>query len=519
MIFILLILLLALTFIVRAYPRFVLPKAIASDTYFHLYLANLIRQNRGICPKRDSRFLLNGECNYPFFYHTILAMFGKKGLFFAERFSSAFFDVINNLILFTIGYYYYISVGVPEICALLPVLTYSVLPVLIKTGDEPRVQNGSSRVLAQTLYLLHMCGIFMYTLNPEIHFLILSVITASFIFFTTVFGIQVLLFFGIIISIFFPWYPLIIVSAFAVSLVSTLGRSWSILKTNFMHSVFLFKSKLYFQKLSPKTDVLNYLRFVKKLFILLFTGKFKSFLHELYFNQTPIHFLISSFHFFIVVFFFFEFEKNSMLLLWLICSIILFLLTKIPHIRFLGKAERYFEFGFAPALILSFSLLYQFNNLWPLYLIYLTWCITGIWFYNREFITNQKMNDTEFEETEKALKNFNDNYEQGTIWTVHPFLYKYMFFTKFPILGYFAGTINKKISSEAEIADMTGNYPYPSFHLKDVIETYQIKYIVTNPQYFKNYLTTGNIDLKLIPEMILEIENPSVVVYKIKRTI
>ncbi|MBK9193312.1 MAG: hypothetical protein IPM77_18480 [Crocinitomicaceae bacterium] len=401
MIFILLSLILILTFIVRAYPRFILPHAIASDTFFHLYFAQLIRKNKGICPKTDTRFLLNGECNYPFFYHTLLAAFGNRGLFFAERYSSAFFDVLNNLLVFAIGYNYFLSAGIPVINSLFPVLIYSLLPVLIKTGDEPRVQNGSSRVLAQTLYLLHMYSLFMYMGNTELSYLIISAVSASFIFFTTVFGIQVLLFFGIIISIFYPWYLFIIISAFAMSLILTFGKTWNILKTNFMHSVFLFKSKLYYQKLSPKTDVVNYLRFIKKLIVLFFAGKIKSFLHEFYFNQTPIHFLVTSFHFFLVIFFFFEFEASGLLLIWLICSITLFFLTKIPHLRFIGKAERYFEFGFAPALILSVSLLYRFNDLWPFFTVYLIWCVTGILLYNQEYIKSQKINDVEFGPTEK----------------------------------------------------------------------------------------------------------------------
>lgn len=519
MIFLLLSLLLILTFIVRAYPRFILPRAIASDTFFHLYLAQLIRKNKGICPKEDPRFLLNGECNYPFFYHTLLAAFGNRGLFFAERFSSAFFDVLNNLLVFAIAYNYFQSAGIPVHNSLFPVLIYSLLPVLIKTGDEPRVQNGSSRVLAQTLYLLHMYSLFIYLENTEFPYLLLCTVSASFIFFTTVFGIQVLLFFGIMISVFYPWYLLVLLSAFTISLILTFGKTWNILKTNFMHSVFLFKSKLYYQKLSPKTDVVNYLRFIKKLIIFFFKGQFRSLVHEFYFNQTPIHFLITSFHFFLIIFFFTKFQTSGLLLIWLICSITLFFLTKIPHLRFIGKAERYFEFGFAPALILCVSLLYKFDYLWPLFALYLLWCITGVFLYNNEFIKSQKINDFEFEPTENTLRQFNDTFDSGTIWTVHPFLYKYMFFTKFPVLGYFAGTINKKISSEEEISDMTGNYPYPSFNLRHILEHYNVKYIITNPLYFKNYLSAGNIDLNSVPEIKLVSENSSVVIYKIEKTI
>ncbi|MBK9193311.1 MAG: hypothetical protein IPM77_18475 [Crocinitomicaceae bacterium] len=94
-----------------------------------------------------------------------------------------------------------------------------------------------------------------------------------------------------------------------------------------------------------------------------------------------------------------------------------------------------------------------------------------------------------------------------------------MFFTKFPVLGYFAGTINKKKSREEEISDMTGNYPYPSFNLKHILEHYNVKYIITNPLYFNNYLTAGNIDLNSITEIKLISENSSVVIYKIEKSI
>lgn len=494
MILLLLSVILLLTFFLRAYPRIILPYAIASDTYFHLYLTQSIIENKGKYKKKDPRFLLNSECNYPYFYHWLLSLFGKKNILFAERYSSAFFDTINCLIVYLFSYDTFNNKQFNEIFSLLPSLIYCIHPVLFKSGDEPRVHNGSSRVLAQTIYLMHVLGFYFFISNNSVLGAVLSICSASFIFFTSVFGIQVLLFFSLIFVFVFPIYPLLIILSFLLSIVITKGRTWQILKINYEHSVFLYKSKLYYQKFSLLTDFKNFLKVLLNLLKDLFSFKIKKFIKDLYTSKSSVYRNILGFHTFLIILNFQYFNQHRFLYLWMVSSVIFFILTKVPNFRFIGKAERYLEFAICPSFIL-FSIFFVEHNI-SVYLIavYALFGLIGIYFYNKEFIELYKAENSDFKEVQIVFEKFNTSQLSGVIWTMHPFSYKLMFFSVFPILGYFAGTVNKQHSSEEELDDMMGNYPYPSYDLFNIIEKYSVEYIIITKTYLHGYLEKAGIN-------------------------
>jgi len=515
MIYLFISLILLLTFFLRAYPRIILPNAIASDTYFHLYLTKKIIANKLKYPKKDDRFLLNSECNYPFFYHWLLALFGEKKLYVSERHSSAIFDTINNLIVFFFSISVFHNNQLNEFYCLIPSLIYCFHPALIKSGDEPRVHNGSSRVLAQTLYLVHIYGLYLFISTNSMYALTFSIFAAAFIFFTTVFGIQVILFFQLILVFVIPYYPLVVLASFLLSLLITWGRSWSILKINFQHSAFLFKSKLYYQKLSLRTDLKIYIKAVLSFLNYLASLKILKLVHNFYFSTSHLHRLLFSFNTFLIIFYWSYFEKYTFLYIWILASIVLFLLTKIPILRFAGKAERYLEFGIVPSFILISVCISENPKLIFMLIPFTLFGLIGVYKYNKEFIDNYTKENSEFVETKEIFEAFNAKNKAGIIWTLHPFLYRLMFYSKFPILGYFAGTINKKKSSEAELADIMGNYPYPSYDLFTVTNKYKVDYIITKKQYLNQYLETAKINYgELLTHFEVVEENASLIFLK-----
>lgn len=491
---------LLLTFFLRAYPRIILPHSVTGDSYFHLYLIRLIIKNKRRSPREDKRYVLNSECNYPYFYHWLMALLGEKRMFFTERYSSSFFDTVNCFLMYLLAQCVFVQHDLSDNYALIVSLLYAVQPILFKTGDEPRIHNGSSRVFVQALFLAHMIGAYWYLNFHSLTGLSLSVISATFIFFTAAFGFQVLLFFTPVIAVFFPFYLFITVLSLLLSIVVTRGRSWELIAAKYSHLIYLYKSKMYYQRLSLWTDVKVFIKSCFGLAKLLFTFQIGSFFRKSYLNHSPIMRNLLGFHMFIILLNVEYYSRFKFLYVWMLTAFLLFLITKLPGLRIIGKAERYLEYAVYPSLILCVLFLSQFSFAVWLIFPYLVFCLIGIYVYNKEYIDGHKIENNDFEATKELFENFNSQNKEGIIWTLHPFLYKPMFFTKFPILGYYAGTINYEKVPKREIEDMLGNYPYPSFDFFKVLSRYEVSYIITAKSYLNHYLKKAGATEKELEE-------------------
>lgn len=488
-----LIFILILAFVLRSIPRIILPYGIASDSYFHLYLTKSIIQHRMHCPKKDERFLLNTLCTYPYLHHYFLALFGQKKILTGERYSSQFYDTINTLLVFVLTNLSTSEFFLLNSAGLIPAFIYAISPVFFRFGDEPRVYNGSSRVMAQTIYLLHIAGLLLLQSNSIWTGSIIILITAAMIFNTTKFGIQVLLLFGIFFSVLNYWYGILVVGGFLLSVIISVGRTYKVLEIHIQHLIFLFKSKLYYRKFSPKTDLKKFLSTMNRQVSFLVKFNFRAFLNDFFLNLDPIHNLIVGFHVILLSTLTFSTQKNPVLFYFILGSLFAFLLTKLPRFRFLGKAERYLEFALAPAIILVFNRDWNSPLMIALLLLYIIFCICGIIIYELDFIKKYRGENDEFIKISEAFKLFNSTNTRGIVWTLNQHFHKPIFFTDFPILGYYAGTINKQKSTQKELDDMMQNYPYPSYDLMRIVEEYNIRYIITLKINLSNYLKLAQI--------------------------
>jgi hypothetical protein len=503
--FILIFIILLAAFFLRAYPRILLPFAIASDTYFHLYMIKSIHENKGKYLKKDSRFLLNSECNYPYFYHWLLSLFGEPAYYFAERYSSAFFDSANCLIVYFFSFTLCSQNQINTSFAFAPTLIYAIHPALFRNGNEPRVYNGSSRVLGQTLHLLHMFGAFLFYTQHSLPGLCIAIISASLIFITTTFGVQVLFFFSLIFAFLYPSYPLFILASFLISLLLSRGRAGAIFKVNFEHYLFQFKNKIYYKRNYVLGHIrLQLLEFLRS-FKLLISLNFKGFIRNFYMNTSPIQINLLGFHSFFIVFYWTHVAEYKFLYFWIVAGVFAFLFTKIPTFKFLGKPERYLEFALFPTFFLATVAGTEHSFFIYLAGPYFLFCLLGIYFYQKDFIDKYKIENDDFFKTQKMFSEFNTTSREGIIWALNIFSHKEMFFSTFPILGYYSGAINMKISSRDELDDLTGNHPFPSFELFRIIEKYRINYIITEKSYLREYLKKAKLDPKILQEKLTEI--------------
>lgn len=498
------IILFILCFIVRAWPRILLPHAIASDGFFHLYYSHLIRKNKFRVPAIDERFLLNKNVDYPYFYHWLMSFPGTNARLFLERFVSAICDSLSCIILYLITNY----VLKNEEVSLIVCILFIVAPSLFKNSDEPRVYHGSTRVFAQLLYFVFMFG-WILSMNGNFIGIVISIFSGSLIYITTKFGIQTLLFFGIIISVFYPFHFLLIIVAFVLSIVLTQARSLKTLKLHFLHSRFLFKSNLFFQAFNFKRDISELYYALIAPLKALGEMNISKLLKTLFSPESSILKNFIAFHPYLILVNYKLAVSNPAFYVWACAGVMVFLLTKIPKLRFLGKPERYLEFSLPPVLILFYI---GFLSLFPTYLLvfYLLMSLIFSFYYSTEFIQHNKAFNNSFLSDKIFFEKFNSVAEKGIIWTLHPFMYKPMYFTNFPILGYFGGTIDSQKQTAEEKKDIIDNYPFPSKELFSVVAKYGISYLITEKKYFFQYLKYSDIpysDVLSRSSMIMENEN------------
>lgn len=507
-----LVILLIAAFFLRAFPRIVLPYGIASDSYFHLNLVKILINHKLRYPKRDERFLLNPLCTYPYLHHLLSAVFGSKGIYLTERFSSAFYDTCNTLIVYVMTSMLCEDLVLPWYCASIATGFYALHPILFKFGDEPRVYNGTSRVLAQTIYFAHCLGLYYYHSGFEIAGIILTLITGALLFNITKFGIQVILFFGIFFSILFPLYLPIVFTSFFLSVILSRGRTWGVLYIHIQHLIFLVKTNLYYRKFSPLTDLKKYLAFVKMELKFIFQFKLREFFNEFFQNQDPIHNLVIGYHSLLVIFTWPWFKEAPFFYIWMLAGICFFLLTKTPYLRFIGKAERYLEFALIPSFIICACWLVKLD-LMILLIPYALFCLTGILVNGLGYIKRYRSEHQEFNEINRAFEKFNLEQKPGVIWTLNQHFHKPVFFTHFPILGYFAGTVNQHKSPKKEIDDMMKHYPYPDYDLFRILREYQVKYIITLKANFEKYLHSAQINQVDIEENLEKIGETQTLIF------
>ncbi|MBK9801173.1 MAG: hypothetical protein IPP56_16115 [Bacteroidetes bacterium] len=106
---ILLLLILVFCFALRAYPRVRLKYGIASDSFFHLKHAADIRADHMQVFYELKNSVIKIVYSYPYLYHWLLALFSDRTRPWAERFTGAFFDTFNVLIIYVFTRWYLIE--------------------------------------------------------------------------------------------------------------------------------------------------------------------------------------------------------------------------------------------------------------------------------------------------------------------------------------------------------------------------------------------------------------------------
>lgn len=494
---ILLICIIAVTgFIIRFLPRLFRPNAIVSDTYFHLYRAQAIRDAGFRLTKTLPRVVLPHENTYPFLYHYLLALFPEKTRMWAERMTGAFFDTISVVMVYLFSSWLIRHISEAQAFAQLPVyvtLCFAFSPALLRIGSGPRAYNGSPRTMGQTLYLAHIFSAFVALETGSIAMAAAGVVTGALLIVTAKFAVQVLVFFGVFFSIFItPMYAGYLALCFFVSMVITGGAAFNVLKGQIRHSVNYVKnvqSIFLYPHVITFRDYLARCLSVPYNFLKLHPAKAIGWFYS---ENYPVHLLLFVFpQFFAIIFILPDYQNIGTgvqtLIIWSLGGICWFVLTKLRILMFLGEGERYLEYALYPSFFLA---IYLLPNYQTVIYIWIGYSLISVIYYNYSYLNQYRKADENYYITDACLNSLAFD-RDAVVWPIGSHHFEALYHTKNMILTH-GVNIDENVLSFDEFKLSYGNYPYPSEDWREIIKKYDVKFIYTGrtamAHYYKNIL-------------------------------
>jgi hypothetical protein len=477
-----------LCFFIRAYPRIKLKNVYASDTYFHLYCAKVIRDNKFKIPQTLPRILLPHKYTYPYLYHYILARFSESVRLIVERFTGATSDTLILIVS-----YIYTKVIIDEGAYalsftdhLLIGILFSLSPALLRIGSGPRAYNGTPRTVGQFLYVVHAFSYYAYLKNHSSIELLTCIVSGSLIILTGKFSTQVMLFVGIGFSLFISsTYVYIFAGSFLLSIILSNNKSLRILKGQLEHTILYAK---YFQSVFLYPHVRTFNEYRKSFVIMWNQSTKKEFIEWFLVNERyPVHLLITVFpHLVITLVLILGIDKltafDKYLFIWIAGGLIMFVATKIRLLLFLGEGERYLEYSVYPSLYLfvKYSLVYAPYAV-ILITIYYLYCAH---IYITSFISKFSNQDINYKATAKCFGVLN-TLPPGIIWPIGSFHFQSLVKSAGHEVLTHGANVEKKTMEDFNF--IYENYPYPSGQFNEIISHYSVSYIISDEAHIQHY--------------------------------
>ncbi len=514
----LLVLICVASFLVRAYPRLKLPNAICSDSYYHLKCAKDIRHNSWRIPRTIKQSILPHEYNYPFGYHFFLASFGEKTRPIIERYTSAFFDTLNVIIVFVASHYLWPpdpSSHFPTASVIAALFAFS--PALLRVASGPRAYNGSPRVPGQTLYLIHILSAWGAGVTHSPILLLTSVVGGALLICTAKFGSQAFVFFGVFFAAAMDGRYLFLMSAcLLTAILLTKGHAWKIFISQIKYSI-LYAKHLQRPFLFPR--IIRFPAYHKCLRQALThwfrEGRFRNFFD--WYRREPyfLHLMWTVFPHFLAIPFLLLISKpihtgSLFMIVWFSAGLFWFILTRMKYLLFLGEAERYLEYALFPSYFLFVRLLPSpWTLLLPIYFLYSVWLAI---YYIRDFMVRNRPLHDDYESSERLFELMN-GLPEGVVlpvgWVHHQILHR----SHFPVVS-LAGNADPKLFPIEDYIFLFSNYPYPPLDFQRLIERYQPLYIVAERTCLNHYLRMSPTLEKLFYEHVTPLaESPMLLLF------
>ena len=479
------------TLFFRSLVRIFFPKLIDFDTYFHLFLIDYIRKNGISNLIETERFIKPFGLNYPWMVHFIFSLFPKKWDSFLEKFFNPILDSLFVVVLYIFIYY---VTGLNE-KALYGSLLYIFTPATFSIlGTGPRIKSFTPRLFGEIVGSLTLIFEYLYLEMGSFIFLFIAIFFASLVFLASKFSLQALVFINVFIILFTQDLYLlsVIIGGFVLAIIYSKGKYLDILKQQLIHLKWYF-----IQNLKWKMAVSN--RNSIKVFINLLKEKnIKGIISYLLFENS---FFILIYKIPIVLFVLFYLDFDSILDIFIVSGLIIFIISSLKWFLFIGEAERYINY-ILPFIVLKAVLIFNFETL--IYFI-----IYGFIYYLLDIVVLKKITYKKGDLDNDVLINWLNQQNKKLRISTIPFHlggWRIVQATHHNWLYSAGAFINEK--DTRDITNFMISYPFLDINQADkIIDFYNLDYIFYNKKvvdrFFKDYKIPPNLKQIKISENII----------------
>jgi hypothetical protein len=459
----------------RIFPRIFCPEARGKDAYYHLFAARRIRENGFKFPQTLDQFLLPGIYDYPPLFHYLLAFFPQSWHLKIERWTSAVFDAMLSIVVYVFSIYCLREANLIQdttSIALWISTLFILSPSLTVVGTGPRAYQGTPRTLGELFFMLSLSCSIIHFFDGGLIFLLGAGFFGGFLLLTSKFGTQVFVFFFLIFLLWFregTWLIVLILS-FLVAWLFSWGHYKDIFLGHWEHCKYYRKAiSRRFYLVTNKNRWANFL------------SVFKEFRREpvkaariILMDNTYVLLLLKNPQL-VCLLFLFLFTKSiytsisAFFVVWTGAGILVFFLTSLKPLLFLGEADRYLEYSLFPQLLLitvsgyAFPLFY-----WIVGYEILLYCVFVAGFI---YQYSQKAKDLpEFEEMVDFIRS-----DEGIKRILPIYLNEanQLAYESYKGIAHFPGNFREKYFSHREFLFFYDKvYPFPNENLQILMELY-----------------------------------------------
>jgi len=499
----------------RLLPRLFRLQAIPSDTFFHLYFAGAIRENRFRIPEQYPRVLLPHEVTYPFLYHLLLACFPGRARLWAERVSPAFFDAGTTAVTAAFTHWLVVIEGWPPELPFFATLLCAISPGVLRVGSGPGVYSGSPRPMGRLLFTIHIVSTYLALRTANVAWLAVAIVAGAAVLIGAKFGTQVLVFFGLMFSVGVSgWYPIVLLACLTTALAVTRGRAWKVLAGQVRHSKFYYK---YLQRVylrSTAETARNYVEHAADALKGLAQGRLRHALGWYLTDPFFPHLLVTVFPEVIVaavVATWNPTDATRFLGVWLLAGVLSFLLTRWEPLLFLGESERYLEYSLLPATVLSLRALLSEG-------LQIVWAWVGfsgllLVLYGLRYVRNAGRQTA----AQHKMMDYLDALPSGVVFPIGSLHWLTLYSCTRPVLTH-GCNFDERLVSHEEFQRIYSRYPYPGRRLSYVVERFRVRYLLIERaqcSHYRSKLAEDPSELEALFE--LEFEAAGLLLFRVRK--
>lgn len=401
--------------------RFLFVSCNASDTYIHLWTIKKCKYNK-VGGHTAFNSIIPGACPYSSLLHWIYSFFPQERYVLVGYIGNILFDVIAVVLV------YFLTWGILEntlkdsvdfgvSISFVAAAIYSCTPILLPI--TARLKSIGARTFGNLVFIAYLIGLWFYFQSHDYLYLFLFALLTFVALMSSQFAVQVIILLPVPVGVFYGEYlPLIIppITLCFLYFVDIFGsRAVLIDKVNFYIWYFKWQSKV--QQISSRNLLKDLILF--PVYLIFKRNKIEQ---VVLLDSTVIILLYSVPQFFALVYFAWlgnshpsgmtdivEFFKIVTL-----SGCVLFVLTSLKKLLFLGQAERYFEYTLIPITLLfviECLLTQSYSLLWLFLFLNLTISLC-IYAYSVKSQISQSLNDNknaEFGDVLEYLSAISDN--------------------------------------------------------------------------------------------------------------